>query len=56
MRMQIGSRQALKKSATGMAWSSFAWFMSEPDKIFMLREGISQFSALNEQVTGQIDV
>ena len=42
-----------KKTVTGLAWGSFAWFMSEPDKIFMLRDGISQLSALNEQVTDQ---
>lgn len=42
-----------KKTVTGLAWGSFAWFMSEPDKIFMLRDGISQLSKLNEQITEQ---
>ncbi|WP_405124470.1 BsuBI/PstI family type II restriction endonuclease [Pseudomonas alloputida] len=37
-----------KKTVTGLAWGSFAWFMSEPDKIFMLRDGTSQLSYLNQ--------
>jgi len=37
-----------KKTVTGLAWGSFAWFMSEPDKIFMLRDGTSQLSNLNQ--------
>lgn len=37
-----------KKTVTGLAWGSFAWFMSEPDKIFMLRDGISPLSSLNQ--------
>lgn len=40
-----------KKTVTGLAWGSFAWFMSEPDKIFMLRDGSSQLSSLNQLVT-----
>ncbi|MDP4572201.1 BsuBI/PstI family type II restriction endonuclease [Pseudomonas sp. LPH60] len=36
-----------KKTVTGLAWGSFAWFMSEPDKIFMLRGETSQLSDLN---------
>lgn len=42
-----------KKTVTGVAWGSFAWFMSEPDKIFMLRAGTSQLSSLNQLVTEQ---
>lgn len=42
-----------KKTVTGLAWGSFAWFMSEPDKIFMLRDGTSQLSSLNQLVTDQ---
>lgn len=37
-----------KKTVTGLAWGSFAWFMSEPDKIFMLRDGISPLFSLNQ--------
>lgn len=37
-----------KKTVTGLAWSSFAWFMSEPDKIFMLRDGVNPLSSLNQ--------
>lgn len=40
-----------KKTVTGLAWGSFAWFMSEPDKIFMLRAGTSQLSRLNQLLT-----
>src|SRR5690606_16566817 len=37
-----------KKTVTGLAWNSFVWFMSEPDKIFMLRDGASRLSNLNQ--------
>lgn len=37
-----------KKTVTGLAWGSFAWLMSEPTKIFMLRDGISPLSRLNQ--------
>ena len=37
-----------KKTATGLAWGSFAWFMSEPDKILMLRDGVGSLSGLNQ--------
>lgn len=37
-----------KKTATGLAWGSFAWFMSEPDKILMLRNGVGPLSGLNQ--------
>lgn len=37
-----------KKTVTGLAWGSFAWFMSEPDKIFMLRDGVGRLSGLSQ--------
>jgi hypothetical protein len=37
-----------KKTVTGLAWGSFAWFMSEPDKVLMLRDGSAQLSTLNQ--------
>lgn len=42
-----------KKTISALAWGSFAWFMSEPDKIFMLRDGASKLSSLNDFITGQ---
>ncbi|MDF9616884.1 BsuBI/PstI family type II restriction endonuclease [Pseudomonas entomophila] len=39
-----------KKTITGLAWGSFAWFMSEPDKILMLRDGVSPLSSLNQRL------
>jgi hypothetical protein len=39
-----------KKTVTGLAWGSFAWFMSEPDKIFMLRDGTGQLGKLNQMI------
>ena len=39
-----------KKTVTGLAWNSFAWFMSEPDNIVMLRDGGSQQIPLYEMV------
>lgn len=43
-----------KKTVTGLAWGSFAWFMSEPDKIFMLRDGPGQLSSLNKLLTNDM--
>ncbi|MGA6107584.1 BsuBI/PstI family type II restriction endonuclease [Pseudomonas solani] len=37
-----------KKTVTGLAWGTFAWFMSEPDKVFVLRDGVSRLSSLNQ--------
>nr|WP_306456497.1 BsuBI/PstI family type II restriction endonuclease [Pseudomonas sp. LJDD11] len=37
-----------KKTVTGLAWGSFAWFMSEPEKIFMLRDGVGQLAGLSQ--------
>ncbi|KPX88745.1 hypothetical protein ALO63_200073 [Pseudomonas amygdali pv. mori] len=42
-----------KKTISGLAWGSFAWFLSEPDKVFMLSDGIKPLSALNEVITRQ---
>lgn len=42
-----------KKTIPALAWGSFAWFMSEPDKIFALRDGVSQLSSLNQLVANQ---
>ncbi|MDR7025195.1 BsuBI/PstI family type II restriction endonuclease [Pseudomonas peli] len=39
-----------KKTMNKLAWGSFAWFLSEPDKIVVLRDGVSQLARLNEQV------
>ena len=39
-----------KKTITGLAWGSFAWFMSEPDKIVVLRDGGSKPARLNELI------
>ncbi|EPM50552.1 BsuBIPstI restriction endonuclease-like protein [Pseudomonas syringae pv. actinidiae ICMP 19103] len=39
--------QGFKKTISGLAWGSFAWFLSEPDKVFMLSDGIKQLSELN---------
>jgi hypothetical protein len=30
----------------GLAWNGFAWFVAEPDKIILLKDGISQLSKL----------
>jgi uncharacterized protein involved in copper resistance len=33
------TQSAFKKAVPDLAWQSFAWFASEPDHIFFLREG-----------------
>lgn len=35
-----------KKTISGLAWNSFAWFVSEPEKIVILRDGTSFLSKL----------
>jgi hypothetical protein len=35
-----------KKTAKSLAWSSFAWFVSEPEKIVILKDGIAYLSKL----------
>ncbi len=37
-----------KKTITSLAWGSFAWFMSEPDKVMVLRDGLVRLSSLND--------
>lgn len=39
-----------KKTITGLAWGTFAWFMSEPENIVVLRDGVSRLVSLNELV------
>ena len=36
-----------KKTVTGLAWGSFAWFMSEPENLVLLQSGVSRLSKLN---------
>jgi hypothetical protein len=36
-----------KKTVTGLAWGSFAWFMSEPDNLVLLQNGVSRLTSLN---------
>lgn len=37
-----------KKTITGLAWGSFAWFMSEPENLVILQNGISRLASHNE--------
>lgn len=37
-----------RKTVSGLAWSSFAWFVSEPDKIVILRDGATTLTRLSE--------
>lgn len=36
-----------KKTVTGLAWGSFAWFMSEPDNLVLLQNGVCRLTSLN---------
>ena len=36
-----------KKTVSGLAWDSFAWFVSEPDRIVNLRDGESSPALLS---------
>ncbi len=36
-----------KKTVSGLAWDSFAWFVSEPDRIIILRDGESSPALLS---------
>ena len=40
-----------RKTASGLAWGSFAWFASEPDKIVILRDGANSPSRLVDLLT-----
>jgi hypothetical protein len=37
---------AFKKTVSGLAWNSFAWFVSEPDKIIHMRKDANFLSTL----------
>ena len=39
-----------RKTASGLAWGSFAWFVSEPDMIVVLRDGLSSPARLSSLV------
>ena len=36
-----------KKTVSGLAWDSFAWFVSEPDRIIILKDGKSSPALLS---------
>lgn len=40
----------LKKTVAGLAWNSFAWFVSEPDNIVIFRDGGRSPARLSELV------
>jgi hypothetical protein len=40
-----------RKTVSGLAWGSFAWFVSEPNKIVILRDGASSPSRLADLLT-----
>jgi len=40
-----------RKTVSGLAWGSFAWFVSEPDKIVILRDGASSPARLVDLLT-----
>lgn len=37
---------AFKKTISQLAWNSFAWFASEPDNIFILKEGVIKLNEI----------
>ena len=37
-----------RKTVSGLAWGSFAWFVSEPDKIIILRDGVASPAQIAE--------
>ena len=39
-----------KKTVAGLAWNSFAWFVSEPDKIVIFRNGDRSAARLSHLV------
>jgi hypothetical protein len=39
-----------RKTASGLAWGSFAWFASEPENIIILRSGVASLSRLSELI------
>lgn len=42
-----------KKTMSGLAWGSFAWFMSEPNNLVILRSGIRLLTKLNVDIYQQ---
>lgn len=42
-----------RKTVSELAWGSFAWFASEPDRIMVLRDGATTPAKLAELMTGQ---
>jgi hypothetical protein len=43
---QDRQKPGFKKTIAGLAWNSFVWFMSEPDKIVYFKDGIEKISNL----------
>ena len=39
-----------RKTVSGIAWGSFAWFVSEPDQIVILRDGVASRASLGDLV------
>ncbi len=39
-----------RKTVSGLAWGSFAWFVSEPDQIVILRDGADSTATLNNLI------
>jgi hypothetical protein len=39
--------KGFKKTVSGLAWGSFAWFMSEPECLMHLRDGITRVAKLD---------
>jgi hypothetical protein len=39
-----------KKTVSLLAWSSFAWFVSEPENVFVLHDGAVSLSRLSELI------
>lgn len=38
--------RGFSKTAKALAWNSFAWFVSEPDKLIVLKDGPAYLSAV----------
>ncbi|MGY2289961.1 BsuBI/PstI family type II restriction endonuclease [Pseudomonas sp. SDO528_S397] len=43
-----------KKTMSGLAWGSFAWFMSEPDSLVILRSGLRRLADLNVDLVNPV--
>ncbi|MCJ2097482.1 BsuBI/PstI family type II restriction endonuclease [Methylobacterium sp. E-046] len=39
-----------RKTVSGLAWGSFAWFVSEPDQIVILRDGAASRASLSDLI------